>query len=293
MKKRVITGAIIVAVLVLALVLRQVNAYIFDALILILSIAATIEISKCVTIGEDKTNKLTTLICSICNTVLTFGIFLALLLTDTIMYLPEFILSLFVCFSVLIIVSLIKYKKFVNLKFFFPLVYPTYLFLFFYLINHLDVFNAGLNSNVSLYILVSIFIISMLTDTFAMLTGMMFKGPKLCPKISPNKTISGAIGGLLFGTGGGIAVYAIFSVIKPFTQIFANANVVIGFVLLFSFLASLFCQIGDIFESLFKRKIGIKDTGTILAGHGGLMDRLDGISFATVIMFIGAVVHFV
>lgn len=295
MKKRVITGAILVVILVASLVLRQVNAYIFDALILLLTVGASIEIANCFKLaGETEYPRTTILTLSIINSVLTYGIFLTCLLTNTLKFLVCFLaLAFFVLSVILIIVNFVKYKKFVELKYVMPLVYPTYLFLFFYLINHLNAFNSLLNGSVALYLLVSVFIISMLTDTFAMLIGIMIKGPKLCPKISPNKTISGSIGGLIFGTCAGILVYAIFNVIEPFTTIFADASVSYGFVLLFSFLASIMCQLGDLAESLFKRKLGIKDTGKIVVGHGGIMDRLDGISFAVVIMFVGAIVLFV
>lgn len=294
MKKRVITGAILVVILVLALVLRQVNAYIFDALILLLSIGASIEIANCFKKQEEDYPKITVLVLSIVNAVLTFFIFLTCLLTNTLVLMAAFLaLSLFVEVLVLIIVNAKKFKTFVKLKYIFPLAYPTYLFLFFYLINHIDAFNSLLNPSIALYILVSIFVISALTDTFAMLIGIMIKGPKLCPKISPKKTISGSIGGLIFGTCAGLLCYAIFNVIEPFTTIFLEAQVGFGFVLLFSFLASLLCQIGDLFESYFKRSIGIKDTGTLLAGHGGIMDRLDGVSFVVVIMFVASIVLFV
>ncbi len=294
MKKRVITGAILVVVLVLTLVLRQVNEYIFDALMLLLSVAAAAEIALCVFHTEEQFPRTAVLTCAIVNAVLTGGIFLTTLLTNTLVFLPAFLaLALFVMASILIIINAVKYKNFIKIKYLFPLVYPNYLFLFFYLINHLNAFNGVLNNNVGLYILVSVFVVCMFTDTFAMLGGMMLKGPKLCPKISPKKTISGAICGLIFGTAGGLCVYFIFNAINPFTAIFADAQVQFGFVLLFSFLASLFCQCGDLFESFFKRRIGIKDSGKILAGHGGIMDRLDGVSFTVVVLFIGAIVLFI
>ncbi len=295
MKKRVITAVILAAVLIVSLALRQVNAYVFDALILALSIAASVEVALCVNKStEESAPRITSLVLSIVNACLTGGIFLTCLLTNTLMFLPAFLaLALFVTMVVLIVFTAFKYKTFVRTRYLLPLAYPNYLFLFFYLINHLNAFNVGLNGTVSLFLLVFIFVVSMFTDTFAMLTGMKLTGPKLCPKIIPNKSISGFVCALVLGTGAGMALYAIFNAIEPFTTIFANANLQFWVIVLFSFLASLLCQLGDIFESLIKRKLGTKDMGNILPGHGGIMDRLDGISFVTVITFVLGVVAFI
>lgn len=295
MKKRVITAVILAAVLIVSLVLRQVNAYVFDALIFALSVAASVEVALCVNKNtEGEAPKTTTLVLAIVNACLTGGIFLTCLLTNTLVFLPAFLaMALFITAAILIIFTACKYKTFVKTRFLMPLAYPNYLFLFFYLINHLNAFNAGLNGTVSLYLLVSIFIICMFTDTFAMFSGMLLKGPKLCPKISPNKRISGFVCALIFGTCAGMATYAIFNLIEPFKAIFANANLQLWLVAVFSFVASLLCQVGDIFESFIKRKLDTKDMGNFLPGHGGIMDRVDGISFATVVIFVFGMIAFI
>ena len=295
MKKRVITAVILAAVLIISFVLRQVNAYIFDALILALSVAASVEVALCVNKNtDDPAPKTTSLVLAIVNACLTGGIFLTCLLTNTLTFLPAFLaLALFVTMVVLIIFTACKYKTFVKTRFLLPLAYPNYLFLFFYLINHLSAFNAGLNGTVSLFLLVAIFVICMFTDTFAMILGITLKGPKLCPKISPNKHLIAFLGALVFGTCAGMATYAIFNLIEPFKTIFVNANLQLWLVAVFSFVASLLCQIGDIFESFIKRKLGTKDMSNFLPGHGGIMDRVDGISFATVIIFVFGIVAFV
>ena len=92
----------------------------------------------------------------------------------------------------------------------------------------------------------------------------MFKGPKIT-KISPNKTYSGAVGSILL-TSLAISIFFIIY-IGAF-----NYNV-----LILSIITSLGCQIGDLFFSYLKRKAKIKDTGNILPGHGGILDRVDGI----------------
>jgi phosphatidate cytidylyltransferase len=117
------------------------------------------------------------------------------------------------------------------------------------------------------------------SDIGGFLIGKKFKGPKLT-KISPNKTISGAIGSLIFTS----LVFS--SSIFYFTGSFGYE------ILIISIITSIACQLGDLFFSLLKRKSKIKDTGNFFPGHGGVLDRLDGIFFGvpvgliTLILFI-------
>ncbi len=157
-----------------------------------------------------------------------------------------------------------------------PVVYPSLLLLTTLLLNeHVLGFVAILLT----------FVISPLADTFAYLVGMTYskikKGnvKKLCPKLSPNKTVAGAIGGLVGGMVGAILVYIIF---RP--QINSTVPALIFAVI--GLFASAFTEIGDLFESFIKRKVGIKDMGKIMPGHGGVMDRIDGMTFASVFLFI-------
>jgi phosphatidate cytidylyltransferase len=106
-----------------------------------------------------------------------------------------------------------------------------------------------------------VFVIVWLTDIVAYFTGRALGGPKLMPRVSPNKTWSGAIGGTLAGTAGGVLVAGGFN------------NVEIVLVALALSLAS---QGGDLFESAVKRRFSAKDASQLIPGHGGLMDRLDG-----------------
>lgn len=108
------------------------------------------------------------------------------------------------------------------------------------------------------------------TDILALFAGRRIGGPKLAPAISPKKTWSGAIAGALGGVAAGAAVAAVGSNLLnlPKTNILAAT----GLALLLSVVA----QGGDLFESAVKRRFGVKDSGRIIPGHGGLMDRLDG-----------------
>ncbi len=109
--------------------------------------------------------------------------------------------------------------------------------------------------------------------------GKTFKGPKLT-KLSPNKTIAGSIGSFLF------SVIIISILFYYYTDIF---NIKI---LIISFITSLACQLGDLFFSYLKRKAKLKDTGNFLPGHGGVLDRLDGIYFGIPLGFIALILFF-
>lgn len=107
------------------------------------------------------------------------------------------------------------------------------------------------------------------TDTGAYVAGKLIGGAKLWPAVSPGKTWAGAIGGLAAGVVGGLIVAAFLGA-TPGAQL---AVVVAGL--------SLAAQAGDLFESWIKRRFGAKDSSQLVPGHGGLMDRVDGLVFAT------------
>ena len=110
-------------------------------------------------------------------------------------------------------------------------------------------------------------LISIMSDVGGMVIGRIFKGKKLT-KISPNKTISGSIGSFIFS----------LFLIPFFIKHFDNYDLVV--IILFTLLISLTSQIGDLLISLLKRKANVKDTSDLLPGHGGILDRIDGIIFA-------------
>jgi len=126
--------------------------------------------------------------------------------------------------------------------------------------------------NLEVFIFYSI-IICVSSDIGGLIIGKIFKGKKLT-KISPNKTISGSIGSFVFGL-----------ILIPFFQQFLG-NINIYLIILITLLISLTSQLGDLFISFLKRKANVKDTGDLLPGHGGFLDRLDGILFAVPIGLI-------
>ncbi|AOT68244.1 phosphatidate cytidylyltransferase [Geosporobacter ferrireducens] len=117
------------------------------------------------------------------------------------------------------------------------------------------------------YLIWMIFLSAFATDTFAYFTGYFFGSRKLCPTISPKKTVEGSIGGVV----GSILSSAAFAY-------FFNIDLIVHCMIM-GFVGSIFAQIGDLTASSFKRYVGIKDYGKIMPGHGGVLDRFDSILF--------------
>ena len=121
-------------------------------------------------------------------------------------------------------------------------------------------------SNLKIYLLYSI-LVAILSDIGGLVCGKIFKGKKLT-KISPNKTISGSIGSFIFST----------LLIPFFYKVQIDQSLLK--ILLITIIVSLTSQLGDLFISFLKRKAKVKDTSDLLPGHGGVLDRIDGIIFA-------------
>lgn len=111
------------------------------------------------------------------------------------------------------------------------------------------------------------------TDSFALLGGRRFGKRHLAPQISPNKTVEGAMIGLSSGALLGLIVGLL-------------AQLPFGIVLLASLLIPLTTEAGDLLESWVKRQLGVKDSGSLLPGHGGFLDRIDGLLLATPCLFL-------
>ena len=113
------------------------------------------------------------------------------------------------------------------------------------------------------------------TDILAYFVGRAVGGPKLAPAISPGKTWSGGIGGAIGGVVAGGAV-----------MLLSGAALSFGGALVLAFVLSLASQAGDLFESMVKRRSGVKDSGSLIPGHGGVMDRVDGLVAAAVLLYL-------
>ena len=196
------------------------------------------------------------------------SLFLGILLVLVFFYSYILIISLIIIMTISwiefqgLISRIIKKKKlkFDILKLTFKTLSLLYLTFFSFLI-----FNA-INYEDTL-LTIYLFLICIFSDIGGFVFGKTFKGKKLT-KISPNKTISGSIGSFI------LSLFLI-----PFFYVYSK-NLNFLDLLIISIIVSFFCQLGDLFISYLKRKAKVKDTGNILPGHGGILDRIDGILFA-------------
>ena len=172
----------------------------------------------------------------------------------------------------LIIASIICFIEFSNLtkkiwKRKKSAIYLSNLISFCYLIFFIFISHDFIRINITVILLICIF-----SDIGGYIIGKSVGGKKLT-KISPNKTVSGSLGSFVFALIPIIFIFLYFDIVH-------NYELDFGILIVFTFLTSFICQAGDLFISFFKRKAKVKDTGTILPGHGGLLDRIDGIIFA-------------
>ncbi len=190
---------------------------------------------------------------------------IALLLLTLLFFYSKFILIytllVFSVLSILEFIALInKIWKKSFLIFFSNIIFTTYVILFsFFFFYFSNIFQLKI-------ILFLILFTCIASDIGGFIVGKTLKGPKLS-KISPKKTISGSLGSLALSC-------LIFSV-----GFYYLTNTVNTKIILIGFLTSIVCQMGDLFFSYLKRRGNVKDTGNFFPGHGGVLDRLDGILF--------------
>jgi phosphatidate cytidylyltransferase len=157
--------------------------------------------------------------------------------------------------------SRLAYKKTLNQKLFLPLLYPTASFLFL----------LTLYSEFGVMTLLWLLVIVASTDIGAYFVGRTFGKTKFC-ETSPNKTIEGVIGGVTFA----LILGTVFAI---------NEINIVGAIIV-SAIVSFTSVFGDLFESYLKREADVKDSGSILPGHGGILDRTDGYLFGSIAMLV-------
>ena len=132
------------------------------------------------------------------------------------------------------------------------------------------------NNEYAPFILLSIFVMIWCNDTFAYICGRLFGKHKLYERISPKKTIEGFAGGLVFTQ---IAAFMVFKFLPV-------QNISLTFWLVIGLTVSIMGTLGDLIESKYKRQANVKDSGSVMPGHGGVLDRLDSIIFAAPFLFL-------
>ncbi|MBO4262242.1 MAG: phosphatidate cytidylyltransferase [Clostridia bacterium] len=277
--KRTLTGIVIVALIVGFLYLREnVDKKLFDIFLWGMAVIGTFELHRA--FGKRTTRTQKSLAIIYAATIFPVALFVEKQYTVVVAVGLAFVL---IIISTLIINHLTGLPGFrqgkdidesvtmegVGLTIL-TLFYPS---IFLFLLHYLSVEGHSVA-------LILAFVVSPCTDVAAYLVGSIVKGKKLCPIISPNKTISGAIGGFFGGVAGSIAVYFItgYHMWNVFADVafFAAVGIVCAFL----------TEFGDLVESQIKRKLGVKDMGKLLPGHGGVMDRIDGLLFASAGLFL-------
>ncbi|MBQ8374473.1 MAG: phosphatidate cytidylyltransferase [Clostridia bacterium] len=304
MKKRVISGLVYVVVLLAFYLLKVMVPYgdiIFDVLIYGFALVGTLEMIRAMQDNLARTEKAIVFVfaiicvpaCAIGEYCFGYGVHFTA-----------------ICFFALVIslLSLLVFKHeestLENIgASLVCAVYPALLICLLVLANHFgdtplwgdkfissseDLQQMQFNSNLAIMF---IFTISPVSDMVAFFFGMGLKKKfpkKLAPTISPNKTVIGFIGGLVGGAIGAVLIYFVYHAIFVNNAIFGNfvhMYIWLPIYIVIGVLASLATAFGDLVESAIKRHRGLKDMGDIMPGHGGILDRIDGTLFATVIVY--------
>ena len=202
-----------------------------------------------------------------------FSILIILPVVFTIIFDGKIIFNLFLisCF-VLAVIEWINLVKKITYKYF------GILFLIISFLSAYKIRNYFEDNTLNQYFFFYILIVCIFTDIGGFFFGKLIKGPKLT-KISPNKTISGSVGALV------LSIFAAFL----FSNLIDISNLPVLLNIYFysiTIILSIVSQLGDLSISFFKRKYKVKDTGNLIPGHGGILDRIDGMLFVFPITFL-------
>lgn len=261
MKTRVLSAILIVAVFIPFLVIGGTPFAIFMA---VLGLLGLYELLK---VRESK--KKFPLILKIFAYIIVFGLSLNNLNSIEFQFGFDYRLMTGLIFLFLVPMVFINNSKKYNLN---DALFLIGSILFIGLSFNLLIITRNFDINYIIYLL----LITTITDTFALFTGMLIGNHKLSPKISPKKTIEGLVGGALMGTFVSTCFY--------FTVISSNISLVL--LIFISLLLCLIGQIGDLVFSSVKRYYGIKDFSDLIPGHGGILDRFDSLIFVTLAFVI-------
>ena len=311
MKQRLLTGIGIVAMLIVALVMRTITPYIFDLFIGLIGVYSICEMTKLLSKRGMYNNKFVPCI----YFFLSYTLFVVCIVSSVALYMvlvyqiALLVATLLVQYLTMVILKKntlneIKTRKLniSNSRFAitkalntcYACVYPALLFMLFIFINHLQdmqIQQAMTTTNYfALFMLVLAFTIPILADTFAYLIGSLLGGKKLFPTISPKKTISGAVGGIVWAIIGAVCVYLIFNAFNNFNDMLYVLGVKYWHFIIVGFISAIVCILGDLFESYLKRKANVKDSGEIFPGHGGFLDRFDSHLLNIVVMVVYALI---
>ncbi|MFI3228597.1 MAG: phosphatidate cytidylyltransferase [Bacillota bacterium] len=266
--RKTITGLVMLALLLGIIALTSISQYVFDALILLFMIISSYEMFTVFT-KKGYRPKIFTLVVTI------LAIYPMLYFYGSQGYLIVCGLSFLFAFGDYIFTKGMSLNDFLITVLI--IVYPILLL----------ATGVYLNLTYGMMPILIALAAAMGSDTFAFYFGVLLKGPKIFPHISPKKTYSGCIFGLVGGAAGALTVYAIFELAGFPAYInyqFANLSNPILIVSIIGVLIAIVSEIGDLGASKIKRALDIKDFSHIFRSHGGVMDRLDSILFAMTLM---------
>lgn len=266
MIKRIITGLLLVGVMLGMLFLRTINTKFFHILIWLFSVLGTWEMLKA--LNGRLTMFQSSVVVAFALCFAPVYVFFGLELAGVVAF----------CAIMLLLLSLVFQfdKTFIeNVALaILTLFYPTILLLPFLLMNDF--------AKLSLIAVVLSFAIAACADTAAYFVGSAIGGRKLAENISPKKTISGAIGGIFGGVIGSVCTWLFIGM----GQVSSFMPSEILFFVLIGILGAMASIVGDLVEGAIKRNLSLKDTGGILPGHGGVLDRIDGIMVCGLVVYV-------
>lgn len=257
MRQRIITGLIGAAAVVL-LLLSSLD--VISVAVALVSIYALHEMYGAIGIKDNKPLYIT-------------GLLFSAALYAVELYIPQFtMLLLFSYVVVMFCILLLNHKQIKVTDIALCLFMTVYIV---YTMLHITFVRALPYGKISIFL---IFIGAFGTDTFAYFVGVTCGKKKLCPEISPKKTVEGAVGGIV----GDVLCFAVTGLVLKFAF---SINVSYIYLMVLGLLCGVFSEIGDLAASMIKRQYGVKDYGNLLPGHGGIMDRLDSIIFVAPLVY--------
>lgn len=276
LQERIIGGTIFVVVIFGLLLLREWTIIPFDLFAIFCGVYGSFETLKL--LGDDsKTSRVF---------LIVFGI-LALLANywkgDT-----GILVAMILVFAIRAVVAIFGSEDILKglASFALALFYPLWIFTLLMVMNHWG--------DLGMVTLLLVFMIGPFCDVGAYLFGMTIGGKKLCPTVSPNKTIAGAIGGILGGIVGSLTVYFIATAaFESVANVVLEKPITVFMFVMMGMIGAICAEIGDLVESALKRSAGVKDSGKFLPGHGGMLDRFDGVILVTVLIYVFSVMFIV
>lgn len=252
MKQRIITGAVLALLMIAIFALS--HTFVYPLIIGLLCVIGTWEMLGC--IGHGK------------NAFLAVPALIAAAVSPILAYFLDYgaMLAVVMCYLTVLLSESVFFDEKVKI----PAVAEVFLTTMYVVLCFTALLRLRYISSGAGYIYILVFVAAWITDTFAYFTGVFFGRHKLIPKISPKKTVEGAIGGVVFC----VIAFVVYGIIVEKT---AGVQMNMVTLMLVGLAMSVVSMVGDLVASSVKRTYGIKDYGNIFPGHGGILDRFDSI----------------